>query len=94
MSTDDGAAGDDRVPHQSVAELLVGYAEILAELRQRGVVRSDNAPAGDHAEWLVATALGGKLAETFSEKSWDVLLSTDEKARKIQVKARVVSDGY
>lgn len=73
---------------QTVQELLSGYASALAELRRRGVVRSANAPAGDYAEWLVAKALGGTLAETFSEKSWDVRLTTEE---RVQVKTRVVS---
>ena len=57
---------------RTLRELLSGYARTLAELRRRGVVRSNNAPAGDYAEWLVWKALGGKLAENSSEKSWDV----------------------
>jgi hypothetical protein len=50
--------------------------------------KPENAPAGDYAEYLVATALGGHLAPN-SEKSWDVLGSGGE---KLQVKARVVTD--
>jgi hypothetical protein len=73
---------------QSVPELLAGYAASLVELRRRGVVRSNNAPAGDYGEWLVAEALGGTLADTSSEKSWDVRLATNE---RVQVKTRVVS---
>ncbi len=72
----------------TVPELLAGYARSLAELRRRGVVRSANAPAGDYAEWLVAKALGGELAQNFSMKSWDVVLAT---GNRIQVKTRVVS---
>jgi len=64
------------------------YRAILSELKSRGVIRTENAPVGDYAEYLVATALGGKLA-TNSEKSWDVLANDRE---KLQVKARVVSD--
>ena len=52
------------------------------------MIRTGNAPAGDYAEYLVMTALGGQLAHN-SEKSWDVLGSDGEKS---QVKARVVSD--
>jgi len=52
------------------------------------VIRTENAPVGDYAEYLVATALGGQLAQN-SEKAWDVLGSNGE---RIQVKARVVSD--
>jgi len=64
------------------------YRGILRELKSRGVIRTENAPVGDYAEYLVATALGGQLAPN-SEKAWDVLGSDGE---KIQVKARVVSD--
>jgi hypothetical protein len=64
------------------------YRAVLNELKSRGVVRTENAPAGDYAEYLVATALGGQLAPN-SEKSWDVLGHDGE---KLQVKARVVSD--
>lgn len=72
---------------RTVGELLSGYARTLAELRRRDIVRSNNAPAGDYAEWLVWKALGGKLAGT-SEKSWDVCLPS---GMLVQVKARVTS---
>lgn len=64
------------------------YRAILRELKSRGVIRTENAPVGDYAEYLVATALGGQLAPN-SEKGWDVLGNDGE---KLQVKARVVSD--
>ena len=64
------------------------YRAILSELKHRGVIRTENAPVGDYAEYLVATALGGELAPN-AEKSWDVL---GESGEKLQVKARVVSD--
>jgi hypothetical protein len=64
------------------------YRAILSELKSRGVIRTENAPVGDYAEYLVAAALGGHLAPN-SEKSWDVLGKDGE---KLQVKARVVSD--
>jgi hypothetical protein len=64
------------------------YRAILSELKHRGVIRTENAPVGDYAEYLVATALGGQLAPN-SEKSWDVLGKDGE---KLQVKARVVAD--
>jgi hypothetical protein len=60
----------------------------LSELRHRGIIRTENAPAGDYAEYLVALAFGGELAPN-SEKSWDVRTSSGE---RLQVKARVVSD--
>lgn len=70
----------------STGDLLAGYARTLAELRRRKVVRTNNAPAGDYAEWLVQRALGGTLAPN-SEKSHDVTL---DDGRTAQVKARVV----
>jgi hypothetical protein len=81
----------DDVPDLSAfseAGLFSLYRAILSELKSRGVVRTENAPAGDYAEYLVATALGGQMAPN-SEKSWDVLGNGGE---KLQVKARVVSD--
>ena len=64
------------------------YRSILSELKHRGVIRTENAPVGDYAEYLVASALGGQLAPN-SEKSWDVLAKDGQ---KLQVKARVVSE--
>lgn len=73
----------------TVDELLSGYANILAELRRRGVVRSANAPVGDYAEWLCARALEATLVGNFSVMSHDLVLSD---GRRVQVKARVTSD--
>jgi hypothetical protein len=73
----------------TVGELLSSYAKLLAELRERGVVRSANAPAGDYAEWLCSQALGATLVDNFSVKSHDLVLSD---GRRVQVKARVTSD--
>lgn len=72
----------------STRELLRLYADILTALVERGVVRSRNAPAGDLAEYLVATAYGGELAPP-SEKSWDVRAD----GRLLQVKARLIAAG-
>lgn len=68
-------------------ELLGQYAQILAELRVRGVVRTGNAPLGDYAEHMALSVYGGSLAPN-SAKSYD--LTTDD-GRTIQVKARTVS---
>ena len=73
----------------TVGELLSSYAKILAELRERGVVRSANAPAGDYAEWLCSRALAATLVDNFSVKSHDLVLSD---GRRVQVKARVTSE--
>jgi hypothetical protein len=79
---------------RSVGDLLGRSREILAELRALGVIRTDNAPAGDYAEWLVAQATEGEL-EASSSKSYDILgPASDEfpEGERIQVKARTVSD--
>jgi hypothetical protein len=72
----------------SNAQLFEQYSAILGELRRRDVTRTNNAPAGDYAEWLVQRALGGRLAPN-SEKSFD--LETEDGTR-VQVKARAVSE--
>ncbi|MCI0424433.1 MAG: hypothetical protein L0Z47_01100 [Actinobacteria bacterium] len=74
---------------RTVGELLSTYAEILAELRERGVVRSANAPAGDYAEWLCSRALGGALVDNFSVKSHDLVLADGQ---RVQVRTRVTSE--
>jgi hypothetical protein len=62
------------------------YRAILRELKGRGVIRTENAPAGDYAEYLVAAALGANWHQL--EKAWDVLGSDGE---KLQVKARIAT---
>ncbi len=73
---------------KSVGQLLRDYAHVLAELKDRGVTRTNNPPSGDYAEWLCAQALKGRLADNLAEKSYDLVLPSGE---KVQVKARVVS---
>jgi hypothetical protein len=77
-----------KVAGMTVPELLKLHGETLAELKLRNVVRTANAPAGDYAEWLVAQATHGTLADP-SQKAWDV---TAPDGRLLQVKARLVSD--
>jgi hypothetical protein len=55
----------------------------MAELRVRDVVRTNNNPAGDIAEAIVATYYGGERG-SFSQAGWDVRTSAGE---RIQVKA-------
>jgi len=74
----------------TTGELLALSRRILAELRDRGVIKSGNAPAGDYAELLVRQATGGELAPQ-SQKSWDVK-TPKPKAERLQVKARVITD--
>ncbi len=70
----------------TVAELLVSYEQIHDELTSRNVVRTRDAPAGQFAEWLARTALGGHLAPN-SEKAYDL---DNQEFGRVQVKCRVL----
>ena len=69
-----------------VGDLMRLHRGALYELHRRGIVRTLNAPQGDRAELLVATAYEGERAPN-SQKSWDVL---DRKGRRLQVKSRAL----
>ncbi|HEY5977764.1 MAG TPA: hypothetical protein VIT85_07890 [Solirubrobacterales bacterium] len=71
-----------------IGDLLKLYSGVLAELRRRGVTRTDDAPTGGYAEWLTWKAFGGEL-QANSNKSSDLLTP---RGKAIQVKSRVVSD--
>jgi|SRR5699024_7472657 len=66
-----------------VKDLLQLEAGIVSELRNRGLVRTNNKPLGDIAEQVVLRARGGTLAPN-STKSHDI---TDLRSRRLQVKA-------
>lgn len=68
------------------AELIRVYAEVVAELNRRQIVRTRNAPLGDFVEYLSLQVYGGKL-EPNSVKSHDLV---DADGRKLQIKARSV----
>lgn len=70
------------------SELFVLQGQLLAELRHRGVLRTNNQPVGDYAEWLVAQALGVDRLPANSTKSYDLV---SDQYGKVQVKARLVS---
>lgn len=70
----------------TVGELLTTYAGILDELRDRGLIRTKNAPVGDLAEYACAIAYCGELAKN-SEKSYDLVA---DDGRRVQVKVRNV----
>ncbi len=81
-------------PDRSVRDLcatalLERYAEVMAELFDRGIVRTRNAPAGELAELLVARALGGTLAAG-PARGWHVALPD---GRHLLVKCRVIHAG-
>jgi hypothetical protein len=79
---------DDQLTSATPEQLLASYAAVLRELRDREIVRTNNAPAGDYAEWLAQRALGGVLALN-SAKSHDLTLRD---GTLVQVKARVVGN--
>ena len=68
----------------STFDLLGCFADILDELKQRGVVRTRNNPVGDYAEWLVAQRLG-LLLERNSKFGYD---ATNTNGERFQIKAR------
>jgi hypothetical protein len=65
-------------------ELLGLWANLMTELNERGVIRSDNNPIGDYCEFLVA-AHYGVTPEGNSNAGHDV---TAPDGSKIQVKGR------
>jgi hypothetical protein len=82
------AKTDIDVRSLTARQLLRLSAQVITELKSRGLVRSRNAPAGDLAEYLVAKAFHGERAAP-SVKSWDVSAGD----RKLQVKSRLVDPG-
>jgi hypothetical protein len=46
-----------KVAGASTRDLLRQYGLILSDLRARGVIRSENSPVGDYAEYLASRAL-------------------------------------
>lgn len=78
--------GNDDLAGVTVGQLLERYADVLTELRRRGLIRTNNAPIGDLAEYCAAVVYDGLLAPN-SEKSYD-LIAHD--GRRVQVKVRVI----
>lgn len=68
-------------------ELLSLHAEVLTQLRERGVIRTKNNPVGDYAEWLVSKALGMTLLNN-SSAGVDAI---DSDGMKVQIKARRIT---
>lgn len=66
------------------SSLLRYFADILDELKQRGVVRTRNNPVADYAEWLVAQRLGLSL-ERNSRSGYD---ATSRMNERFQIKSR------
>lgn len=68
---------------RTAAQLLADWAAVMRELRLRGIIRTNNNPAGDIAEAVVASYYGGERG-SFSQAGWDVKTPGGE---RIQVKA-------
>lgn len=85
QTTDAVRRGDaDRLGGASTAELLALYGSILTQLRVRGIVRSENSPVGDYAEYLAARAFGLTLVRN-SAIGYD---GVDANGVRYQVKGR------
>lgn len=65
-------------------EVLALWAGTMIELQRRGILRSDNTPTGDYAEWIVSQALGLSL-ESNSRAGYDAI-GLD--GTRYQIKAR------
>ncbi|MER8421664.1 hypothetical protein [Mesorhizobium sp. M1329] len=70
-----------------VTELLILHSQIMEELRDREIVRTSNAPLGDYAELLFATAFGWSLGNN-SSTGHD---ATDAAGIRYQIKSRRVT---
>ena len=67
--------------------LLQLYAELMEELRDRGIIRSGNNPVADYAEKVAVERLGLNRAGK-EEKGYDAL---DKKGKKYQIKGRRIT---
>lgn len=83
IEDEQGADALPDVTRLSVRHLLQLEASIVKELRRRELVRTNNKPLGDIAEYVVWLARGGVL-EPNSTKSHDI---TTASGQRIQVKA-------
>jgi hypothetical protein len=70
--------------HAATSQLLRLHGLILAELRERKVVRSSNSPGGDYAEFLFARSFGWTLNGN-SSSGYD---ATDRSGTRFQIKCR------
>ncbi|WP_245265564.1 hypothetical protein [Mesorhizobium sp. LSJC265A00] len=77
----------DIIRTAGVTDLLILHSQIMDELRDREIVRTGNAPLGDYAELLFATAFGWSL-EGNSSRGHD---ACDTAGLRYQIKSRRVS---
>ncbi len=79
---------DMDLDHASVRDLLSVFANVMEQLRERGVVRSSNNPVADYCESLVARALALKPLRR-SNKGADAIDESDGK--KYEIKGRRIT---
>ena len=68
----------------SASDLLGLFGKVLDELKDRGIIRSQNNPVGDYSEWLVSQTFNLQL-QSNSNKGFDAL---DSDGTKYQIKGR------
>lgn len=74
----------------SISELFALFADILDQLNERKISRSQNNPVADYAEWLVSRALRLKLQPN-SRRGLDAL---DDEGVRYQIKGRRVHPSH
>ncbi|MYA99132.1 hypothetical protein F4X90_05540 [Candidatus Poribacteria bacterium] len=79
----------DNLKNLSIKELLALHVDIMAELRQSGVLRSENIPTGDLAESLFCQAFSW-VKEPNSNKGFD---AKDGSGNRYQIKGRRLRQG-
>jgi hypothetical protein len=72
----------------SEVELLQAPSAVIAELRRRGVVKTNNPPIGDYTVWLVCNRLGLQ-DQGNSQKAFDAI---DRQGIRYQIKGRRSND--
>ncbi|MHB1323326.1 MAG: hypothetical protein ACYCXZ_03155 [Coriobacteriia bacterium] len=73
----------DDLSKRSTADLLADFTQVLNELK-RDILRTNNNPTGDYAEWLFCRALSLRQ-EANCAPGWD---ATDEHGLPYQIKGR------
>ncbi|MDZ4777743.1 MAG: hypothetical protein SGJ23_13260 [Alphaproteobacteria bacterium] len=76
------------IREQSAQELLQVYGDVLAELREKGIVRTGNNPIGDFAETLFIRTFGW-VSESNSAKGHDAI---DDTGARYQIKTRRITN--
>jgi hypothetical protein len=76
--------------HLTAAQLLKLWSRVMAELREREVIRSSNNPVGDYCEKLVADHFGVKPIAG-SNRDYDLVRKEGVRDVRVQVKGRRVT---